>query len=483
MPVLSYLRDFAPTAQSAFVRRAYARELTGEISLTFPLAMLGPGVVGIIATLLFDVGSFGLATIVAAPMFANLTSSLWARLGLGRSKAKVLAALIAALLLTVVLIALLPAEPKSALALVALYVLARCIFAGVLTTRTVIWRANYPRHSRSRITGRLMLINTLMLATVPIVAATLFDQYQQDYPWLFRAVYLSAASVGVVGVVAYFGLRVRRQRVLRRDELAATIGSADSPDPPIRISALQVLRDDRHFRSYMVWQFCAGVATMAGNTAMIAFIASQVAELPEGWSIPLINLGGGQVFGIKAYLVGIFLASAVMQLFVALSIPFFASYLDKVHVTRFRTRHGTLWIATQVTSFVVAYLAATNGVALGWLLVLLIIPRILQGLVFGGGRLAWQLGHHDFADRHLAATYMAIHQTLTGVRGIIAPFLGVLLYTGYEHFDLLGVHIPAWPGIDYWVFAITAVFAFIGWLGFVRLDQQVGGDGTAQSHD
>jgi len=478
MPILNYLRDFAPAAQPAFVRRAYARELVGEMSFTFPMAMLGPGVVGIIATLLFDVGSLGLATIVAAPMFANLTSTLWARLGHGKPKAKVLAALQATLLAVLVGIALLPTVPASALLLVVLYVAARCVYAGVLTTRTVIWRANYPRHSRSRITGRLMLITTFMLATVPVLAGTLFDQYQADHPWLFRAVYLSAAGIGVVGVVAYAGLRVRRERVLRRDELANTVGSGDTPGPPVKVSPLHVLRTDHLFRGYMTWQFCAGVATMAGNTAMVAFVAEQVKRLPPGWHRSFFGL-----FEIKAYLVGIFLASAVMQLFVALSIPFFAHYLDKVHVTRFRTRHGVVWIFTQAASFAVAYLAAINGVSLGWLLVLLIIPRIGQGLVFGGGRLAWQLGHHDFADRHLAATYMAIHQTLTGIRGCVAPFFGVLLYTGWDAYRFAGLRINAWDGIGHWVFAITLAFAVVGWAGFVRLDKQVGGDGSAKAHD
>jgi MFS family permease len=481
MPIVNYFREFAPRAQSAFVRRAYARELVGEMSFTFPMAMLAPGVVGIIATLLFDIGSLGLATIVAAPMFANLTSTLWARLGHGRSRARVLAGLQATLLLVVALIALLPAEPSAAAALVGLYVLARCVFAGVLTTRTVIWRANYPRHSRSRITGRLMLINTFMLATVPIAAAELFDEYQKTYPWTFRAVYLSAAAVGVVGVVAYAGLRVRRERALRSEERNPTIGSGDQPGPPVRVSALHVLRTDRHFRSYMTWQFMAGVATMAGNTAMIAFVAAQVKRLPDGWHRDVFGL-----LDIKAYMVGIVLASAIMQLFVSLSIPFFAHYLDKVHVTRFRTRHGLLWIFTQATSLAVAYLAAVNGVSLGWLLVLIAVPRIGQGLVFGGGRLAWQLGHHDFADRHLAATYMAIHQTLTGIRGFVAPFFGVLLYTGWDAYRNVlgtGVSVPAWRGIGHWVFAITLAFAIIGWLGFVRLDKQVGGDGAAKAHD
>lgn len=497
MPVLNYLRDFAPGAQSAFVRRAYARELTGELAFTFPLSMVEAGVIGIIATLLFDVGELGLATMVAAPMFANLTSTLWARLLQGRAKALMIAIFQAAFLATVAGIALLPIRPGSSAALVLLYVLSRCLIAGVITARSVIWRANYPRHSRSRITGRIMLISTFLLATLPVGAAYLFDNYQADHPWLFRAVYLTAAGIGIVGVMAYAGIRVRRERVLRKEEISPTIGAGDTPGPAIRISAIQILLTDHHFRGYMVWQFFAGVATMAGNTAMIAFIATQADALPDGWHIDLFGL-----LQIKAYMVGIFLASSAVLLFVALSIPFWAHYLDKVHVTRFRTRHGLTWIFTQATAFVAVF-AATRGLGFEWLFLLILVSRISQGLVFGGGRLAWQLGHHDFADRHVAATYMAIHQTLTGVRGFTAPFLGVLLYTGWSEITLLridikpfelwglqfhdtyyqGMTIPAWSGIGHWVFAITLVLAIIGWLGFVRLNKQVGGDGAAQAHD
>lgn len=478
MPVLSYLRDFAPRAQPAFVRRTYARELVGEVSFTFPMAMLEASFVAVVASLLFDVGPIGLATILAAPNFANFASPLWARLIHGRRKPAMLALIQGSILIVLLLIALLPTNPDSAAMLVVLVVIARCCYAGAMNTRTVIWRANYPRYCRSRVTGRLMLINTLLLATLPIVAAALLDRYQLQHPWLFRTLYLVSAAVGVGGVTAYLGLRVRRERLLQREELQHAEHTASDGSKRKRPSALHVLRTDKHFRHYMVWQFFAGLATMAGNTAMIAFIAEWVDGLPAGWRIDLpgpVDLG--------PYLVGALLGTAVVQLLVALSLPFFAHYLDKVHVTRFRTRHGTLWIVTQVTSFIVTALAATQHIAFGWLLLMLLVPRMSQGLVFGGGRLAWQLGHHDFADRHLAATYMAIHQTLTGVRGFIAPFLGVLLFTGWAQRDVAGLHLREWHGIGYWVFAITLVLAIIGWLGFVNLDKQVGGDGSAQKND
>lgn len=478
MPLIDYLRGFAPQAQSAFVRRAYTRELVGELSFTFPLAMLQAGVISVIGTLLFGVGPMGVATITAAPMFANATSTIWAKLANGRKKAVTLAVLQSIFLSLVALIAMLPVRPSSAVWFVGIYVLTRCLIAGVITTRTVIWRANYPRHSRSRITGRLLLINTCMLAALPLVAGKLFNEEKGFDPRLYMAVFLAAAIVGIVGVFAYAGLRVRRERALLEQEMEAARNSTSASTSP-RFASLHILLTDHHFRSYMVWQFFAGVATMAGNTVMIAFITQQLAALPEKWTLGPASLGIGR------YMVGFALTEVAVQFFVALSIPFWAHYLDKVHVTRFRTRHGLTWIFTQSTAFV-AVLAAAKGVGLEWVLLLILIPRIGQGLLFGGGRLAWQLGHHDFADRHLAATYMAIHQTLTGVRGFIAPFLGVILYAGWKGSDNLlgsGVSLPAWQGIGYWVFAITLTCAVIGWLGFVLLDRKVGGDGAAQTHD
>ncbi len=58
--------------------------------------------------------------------------------------------------------------------------------------------------------------------------------------------------------------------------------------------------------------------------------------------------------------------------------------------------------------------------------------RVITGIVNGGGSLAWQLGHNDFAPRDQLSTYMGIHVTLTGVRGAFAPFLGMALYLGWD---------------------------------------------------
>jgi hypothetical protein len=44
------------------------------------------------------------------------------------------------------------------------------------------------------------------------------------------------------------------------------------------------------------------------------------------------------------------------------------------------------------------------------------------------GSLGWTLGHYDFAPRGEVTRYMALHVTLTGMRGLVVPPLTIALY-------------------------------------------------------
>ena len=49
------------------------------------------------------------------------------------------------------------------------------------------------------------------------------------------------------------------------------------------------------------------------------------------------------------------------------------------------------------------------------------------GLGHGGGSLAWNIGHLHFGESGEAEVYMGIHVFLTGLRGLLAPLLGMWL--------------------------------------------------------
>ena len=434
-------------------RRAYRRELVASSTFPVAVAMLDAGVVGVLAKTVFDVSNLGFATISAAPMFANLTSLFWTRWSRGRRKARFTAAVMSGLLTLVAAVAVLPISGWGAAGLVAVVVAGRCGLAGMMTVRSAIWRLNYGRAVRARVTGKLVMIATLILTVVPVGVGLVVDWR----PGSFRLIYPLAAGVGAVAVVAFLGLRVRQEPSLLRSEQdpAADAGMPRRGDGRPH-GFVSVLREDRNFRSYMTWQFFAGVANMMGNTAFALYVVEQIKRRDD------------------ANFLGMLLITTLPLAAATLTVPWWSRLLDRQHIATYRIGHGLTWIVSQA----LCYAAALSGQL--WLFFL---PMLTRGVMQGGGMIAWQLGHNDFADRRLAALYMGIHQTLTGLRGAFAPFLGVALLAGWDGFDWWGGHVPGWAGIGEQVFLISTALAVVAWLGFFNLSRRLRAEGRGGVSD
>ena len=442
-----------PSRQPLMVRAAYRRDLAAAGTFNIPVALLEGGVVGVLSKTVFDVSNFGFAAIMAAPMFANLTSIVWTRAARGRSKARCVAGLMAALLVLVAAVALLPTDRNGSYGLVLTVVLGRCLLAGQVSVRSAIWRLNYPRASRARTTGRVLLLASLLLALIPLAVGPLLDRS----PGSFRVIYPAAGLLGLVAVFQMLGLRVRTERALLRAEQ----NPAHDADTPVRRNGrphgfASVLREDHRFRQYMVCQFLAGVANMMGNTAFALFIIDALLDRPT------------------ANRDGMLLTTTVPLILAVLSVSWWSRLLDRTHITSFRIAHGLTWVVGQGLCFVAAWYGHL------WMLIL---PQLVNGLMRGGGMIAWQLGHNDFADKRLAALYMGIHQTLTGVRGAFAPFLGVWLLAGHDALQLGPWRIGAWEGIGEGVFVITTLIAIAAWAGFWRLSVLLKAEGAGHAAD
>jgi len=261
---------------------------------------------------------------------------------------------------------------------------------------------------------------------------------------------------------------MRQERRLLRYELAARSKPQPRGEPtPIyeydptepRATVWSVLRQDRTFRWYQISQFFAGSSNMMSETVMILVIA----ELTRGLA--------------AEYAVSIALTQVIPLLAAVVTMPLWARYLDRVHIVRFRRRQGVFWLVDQLLNLVGAWFG---------LLPLLAVARVMQGTMRGGGMLAWQLGHNDFADRRLVALYMGIHVTLTGVRGSIAPFLAVGLYAGWAAVTLplpggASLTLPGFEGLGALVFCVSGYLAVVGFAGFIWLGRRVRGDADAGS--
>ncbi|WP_428388033.1 MFS transporter [Mucisphaera sp.] len=456
----SYLTGFVPTAQPLMTRPSYSRELMTSMTLPIAVSMVEGGVVGILAKKTFDAPSLVFAAIQAAPMFANLTSVGWAMLARGKPKVRFITGMMIATLLCIAAIAFLPVGTAGALGLTVLVIAARCLMAGVVTLRSVVWRNNYPRHVRAQVTGRLSVLVSLVMATAPMVGYAFLDADADN----FRVLYPAAAVLAVAGVVAFSRVRLRGERALldyenREDSEPQPKGETAAvyeftPETAKRDDTFwSVLRNDPAFRVYMFWQFIAGLSMMSSE-AVIVYV---IAEMTAGMS--------------SEYVLSVLLSTSIPMILAVVTMPYWARYLDSVHIARYRARQGWFWTAAQSLSLLGAVLGSLGLIALA---------RVVIGCVRAGGMLAWNLGHNDFADRRLVSIYMGIHVTLTGVRGATAPFIGILLYTGWSTIELpMGLAFPGFAGLGGWYFLISLVLAVVAWIGFARMAAKVGDRPTA----
>lgn len=432
----------------------YRRERIRELLLPVAGALMEAGFVGVIADKVYAVDPFLLALITAAPMFGNLSSFFWARVADGRPKMRLLTALQAAFAAGVGAIALLP-EGRVGGWLLALDVVAvRLLLGGVITVRSLVWTRNYPRAVRGRVTSRLALTATAVMAVTSLGGSAVLDAS----PASFRALYALGAVLAALGVVAHARVRLVGEED-GRPRLAPVRPRPEATDAPESTAPLEpsppgggmlaLLRADPLYARYLGWQFLLGVSNMMVEGPLILLVSRE--------------LGAG-------YATSVALTLVVPLLLSMLTLPIWAVYLDRVHISEFRARHSWLWSLGQSLLFLGAHAGSLAWVAAG---------RVVLGVARGGGQLAWQLGHNDFAGPERAAHYMGLHVTLTGLRGAFAPFVGMLLYVGWRGTEVpvVGVSLPAWDGLGSGTMALAAALSALATLGFGALHRRIRREG------
>jgi MFS family permease len=359
-----------------------------------------------------------LAVVSAAPAWANLASLAYARRAQGRPKIRFLRPLLLALAVCVGALALLPVGGAGLVSFLLLYGAARVLWAGVDTVRSVVWSVSYPRHLRARVTGRIMVNGTIALAASGLLLGWLLER---EGAW-YRVAILGAAVAGIAGSAAFRGMRVRGERRLLEDERERLREGARFDLAGVR----RLLESDPRFRRYML--------------AMSVFGAGHL------MLTPLLVIGTDDVLGASE-IVQIAVTAALPALVMPLAIQPWAWFLDRHHVIVFRSVHA--WIAVAGAVLLVAAVLARVP-ALLW------PGALLMGVSHAAGSLGWSLGHNDFAPRGEETRYMALHVTLTGLRGLLAPPVAILAYHGLHRLR---------PGAEPWALLLpVALIAAGAWL-------------------
>jgi hypothetical protein len=371
--------------------------------------------------------NLAVALVSGAPAFSNVLSFVWANIAHGRARVRLMVALQGAFALLVGCVSF-ASRAAGGLALTVLSVVAaRVLWAGILTVRAAIWTANYPRNVLARITGRIVIVNAIAVATSAALVGWALEAHAIDARWLYGG----GALAGLAGAWLYRAMRVRREFRL----LAAEAASAAHSEPFSLRMLSQILQEDPAYREYMWWMGVFG----AGNlilTAQLVLVFSEHLRLSSAVQIGLL---------------------AVVPLITQpLFLPFWARLFDGSHVVRYRARQG--W-AIVLASGAMCAGVFTAALPLLWL------GAVLLGAAQAGANLGWNLGHNDFASIGRAQHYMGVHVTLTGVRGGVAPPLGVLAYMALE----------AWHhGAGEYALLLPLAMTAAGALGFNRMQSALG---------
>lgn len=267
----------------------------------------------------------------------------------------------------------------------------------------------YERDVRGRVLGRLTFWSFLTM--VPTVMATgwLLDKSHEFY----RVIYPLGGLCGLIGCMYYRQLHVPDNHTLPRTM------------PGLRESLAgieRVLATDRAFRLFQIAFFLGGSAVFMSHHIVLLLMRD-----PQWFPVPF------SAFALAFWL------SVVPQLLLALGSPFWGRVLDRIGIMRVR-----LLITFLMTAYLGSYFLGVWW-SVPWLIY---VGSLLQGVSNGGGQLTWQLASSHFAPRgEEVPLYNGIHFVLNGLRGLIMPWAGSVLFVFVGPWTVLVATVMAAAGL------------------------------------
>jgi hypothetical protein len=127
---------------------------------------------------------------------------------------------------------------------------------------------------------------------------------------------------------------------------------------------------------------------------------------------------------LKLTYTGNFIAKGVIsQIPILILSPYLGKWHDRLHPFRF------ICFFFGLLALFPALIIA-SALTLKWHLLsvgLVYLAFAIFGVAMAGVNIAWNMGSIFFAGKEDASMYQSVHVTMTGIRGILAPMLGLLL--------------------------------------------------------
>lgn len=243
-------------------------------------------------------------------------------------------------------------------------------------SQAVLYQQIYRPKDRGRIVGRVKQWQLFVAVFLSWLLGHMLELAPLSYP----PVYTVTGILGLCLCMVYMTINNSHSNIENMER------------PPFRVY-INVLRHDRRFLKFMVFQFLLGIANISGIAVFQVFINDK------------------QYLGLSPEQAAL-VSGVLPPLAMFFSVRIWGRIFDRVNIIQFRVMTSLVMGVGFLLYPLIGFWGAVAG-------------AVVWGIGRGGGQLAWSIGILDFAPEGKSSIYISIHTFLTGVRGVIAPFLGI----------------------------------------------------------
>ena len=258
-----------------------------------------------------------------------------------------------------------------------------------------IYQKNIGSKRRARVFGLTLSLGMTVSVIVTFFAGRLLDIREESFRWIL-------AITGVCGFISAAALSLIQIQEPVVQKNCAKLSWKQILLEPIT-GTIKLLKENKDFaafeRSFSIYG--------------MGFIMMQPI-------IPIYLVDKLQL----SYTVNFLAKGIVSQLGMLLLSPVIGKYHDRTHPYRFMA--GAFAMLMLFPVLVVFSSLAQGSPALP--VILIFVAYAIFGLAMAAVNITWNMGSIYFAGDSNASIYQSVHVTMTGIRGLIAPVLGIVLY-------------------------------------------------------
>lgn len=264
--------------------------------------------------------------------------------------------------------------------------------AFISPAQNSILQNNFSIKKRAKVFGYTSIPVTFSLIFSSLIAGKIFDQNENYFRYYF-------SFAGICGFVHTILMsRIKLQKPYQPEK--AFLNWREIFFGPIQ-RAIHVLQHNKHFARFQRNYFIYGIAYMMLLPAIPIYL------------VEYVKMDYTQTFFAK---------SILSQLGIMFLAPFAGKIFDRKNPAQFTAIAYLLISLYPLTLFISSFFVGSN-----YAHPIIYLAFLLFSLAMSGILISWNISSICFAGNQDVSMYQSVHVTLTGLRGIFAPFLGLLI--------------------------------------------------------